>query len=51
MRAEVTEGVSVFGEAKYQNSFSGIDITDPYGDVYSVQYPTVNVVGGLRFDF
>lgn len=51
VRAAVTDGVSVFGEVKYQNSFSGIDIADPYGDVYSVQYPTVNVVGGLRFDF
>jgi opacity protein-like surface antigen len=51
VRAAVTEGVSVFGEVKYQNSFGGIDISDPGGDVYSVQYPTVNVVAGLRFDF
>jgi opacity protein-like surface antigen len=51
VRAAVTDGVSVFGEVKYQNSFGKIDIADPYGEVYGVQYPTVNVVAGLRFDF
>lgn len=46
-RAHVTDGVSVFGELKYQNTFSAID--DGQGSEF--QYPTLNALVGVRFAF
>ncbi len=45
-RAHVTDGVSLFGELKYQNSFSEIDANG-----YDIQYPTLNALVGVRFAF
>ena len=49
-RAKVTEGIAVFGEVKYQNSFEPIGISDGIY-TYDVQYPNVTVLSGLRFEF
>ena len=50
-RAKVTEGVAIFGEVKYQNSFEPIDIYDGSFYTYADQYPNVNVLVGLRLSF
>ena len=46
-RAHVTDGISLFGELKYQNTFSAID--DGQGGEF--QYPTLNALVGVRFAF
>ena len=46
-RAHVTDGMSLFGELKYQNTFSAID--DGQGSEF--QYPTLNALVGVRFAF
>lgn len=46
-RAHVTDGISVFSELKYQNTFSAID--DGQGGEF--QYPTLNALVGVRFAF
>jgi opacity protein-like surface antigen len=50
-RAKVTEGLAIFGEVKYQNSFEPIDIYDGSFYTYADQYPNVNVLVGLRLSF
>jgi opacity protein-like surface antigen len=49
-RAKVTEGLAIFGEVKYQNSFEPIDISDG-STSYPDQYPNVNALVGLRLSF
>jgi opacity protein-like surface antigen len=46
-RAHVTDGISVFSELKYQNTFSAIDD----GEGGEFQYPTLNALVGVRFAF
>jgi len=45
-RAKVAEGISVFGEIKYQNTFDEISAGN-----FEIQYPSVNALAGLRFAF
>jgi opacity protein-like surface antigen len=45
-RAHITDGMSLFGELKYQNSFSEIDANG-----FDIQYPTLNALVGVRFAF
>jgi opacity protein-like surface antigen len=45
-RAHITDGMSLFGELKYQNSFSEIDANG-----IDIQYPTLNALVGVRFAF
>lgn len=50
-RAKVTEGLAIFGEVKYQNSFQPIDIVGGGSVSYADQYPNVNALVGLRLSF
>ena len=47
--AEISEGVSLIGEARYQNTFDNA-VYDESDDL-SLQVPTVTVLGGVKLSF
>jgi opacity protein-like surface antigen len=44
--AKITDNLSLFGEVKYQSPFEDIDANDVF-----INYPTTNVLAGLRLSF